>query len=110
MSHHWESLVKASYAIVKIITTKSTPFRRVNLFGTCCRYIPREKRQFSKITLSPHLRITDLATWAGDALKSKASNFESYSLALDDSTDVSDTVKLLALDDSTDVSNTVKLL
>jgi hypothetical protein len=59
--------------------------------------MPWERVQFPKIIISRQTmtcRICGLATTVENTLKSEASNFGYYSLALDESTDVSNTALL----------------
>jgi hypothetical protein len=102
MSAQSKSLVKASYAVAEIIAKKSKPFPDGEFLEECLENVadiicPDKKVQFAKVSLSRQTvarRIDELATSVEKTLKCRATNFEFYSLALDDSCDASNTAQL----------------
>jgi hypothetical protein len=105
MSAQSESLVKASYAVAEIIAKKSKPFSGGEFVKECLESVaniicPGKKVQFAKLSLlrqTVACRIDELATSVGETLKCRATNFEFYSLALNESCDASDTAQLAIL-------------
>ena len=97
-----ESLVKASYAVAEIIAKKSKPFSDGEFVKECIECVadiicPDKKAQFAKLSLSRQTvarRIEELASNVERTLKYRATNFQFYSLALDESGDASDTAQL----------------
>ena len=97
-----ESLVKASYAVAEIIAKNSKPFSDGEFVKECIECVadiicPDKKAQFAKLSLSRQTvarRIEELASNVERTLKYRATNFQFYSLALDESGDASDTAQL----------------
>jgi hypothetical protein len=102
MSAQSESLVKESYAVAEIIAKKSKSFSDGEFVKECLESVadficPDKKVQFAKLSLSRQTvarRIDELATSVEETLKCRATNFEFYSLALDDSCDAGDNAQL----------------
>jgi hypothetical protein len=97
-----EASVKASYIIAQKIAAKSKPFTDGEFIKECMEAVseilcPAQKQLFSKLSLSGVTvarRIEELGTNIESTLKERISKFIFYSLALDESTDLSDTVQL----------------
>ena len=107
--------VEASYTISEMIAIAGKPFTEgefvkkciLQAAGTIC---PEKKGQFSNISLSANTvaeRISDLSSDIYDQLCEKAKCFSAYSVALDESTDITDTAQLAiyirGVDDNFDV-------
>uniref|UniRef100_A0A6P7HAL3 General transcription factor II-I repeat domain-containing protein 2A-like n=1 Tax=Diabrotica virgifera virgifera TaxID=50390 RepID=A0A6P7HAL3_DIAVI len=94
--------VKASYAIAAILAKKSKPFSDGEIVKECLESVaemlcPEKKKEFSKISLSRQTitrRVDDIGKHVEDKLKNRASEFIYYSLALDESTDMTDTAQV----------------
>ena len=97
-----ESSVKASYKVSEIIAKKSKPFSDGEFIKECLNSVaeiicPDKTEQISKISLSHQTiarRIVDLSSSIENQLILRASNFKFYSLALDESTDATDTAQV----------------
>ena len=96
-----EDSVRASFALSEMIAKSSRPFTEGLFIKECLLkasdiLCPDKKKLFEGISLSPNTvanRITDLAANVKDQLILTSKNFEAYSIALDESTDVSDTTQ-----------------
>ncbi|KAJ4437619.1 hypothetical protein ANN_17764 [Periplaneta americana] len=95
-----ESVIRATFAISEIIAKKSKPFSDGEFVKECLQSVdiicPYKKTEFAKLNLWRQTvahRIDELATTIEGTLKSQATNFEFYSLALE-SCDDSDTAQL----------------
>jgi len=96
------NVVKASYVVANLIAKKSKSFIDGEFIKECMVSVADlicedKKSEFSKISLSHQTiatRIQDLATSIEETLKRKCFDCKFYSLALDDSTDASDTAQL----------------
>lgn len=83
--------VKASYAVAMILAKKSKPYSDGGIVKECLEsvaeiLIPEKKKDFSKISLSRQTitrRVDDIGNYIEDDLRSRASDFVFYSLALD---------------------------
>ncbi|XP_008182941.1 general transcription factor II-I repeat domain-containing protein 2-like [Acyrthosiphon pisum] len=97
-----EASVKASYTIAQKIAAKSKPFTDGEFIKECMEaaseiLCPSKKQLFSKLSLSGLTvarRIEELGTDIESTLKERISKFIFYLLALDESTDLSDTAQL----------------
>ena len=97
-----ESIVKASYLGAKIIAKKSKPFSDGEFVKECFVQVadvfcPDKKETFAIISLSSQTiarRVEELGNSIEESLMAKAQNFLSYSLALDESTDIRSTAQL----------------
>ncbi|XP_060881678.1 general transcription factor II-I repeat domain-containing protein 2B-like [Metopolophium dirhodum] len=97
-----EASVKASYIIAQKIAAKSKPFTDGEFIKECMEaaseiLCPAQKQLFSKLSLSGVTvarRIEELGTDIESTLKERISKFIFYSLALDESIDLSDTAQL----------------
>ena len=94
-----EASVKASFAISEMIAKSSRPFVEGKFIKQCmlkaCEILcPEKSRCFEDISLSANTvarRVTELAADSYQQLSSIGKKFEAFSLALDKSTDISDT-------------------
>ena len=94
-----EASVKASFAISELIAKSSRPFVEGKFIKQCmlkaCEILcPEKSRCFEDISLSANTvarRVTELAADSYQQLSSIGKKFEAFSLALDESTDISDT-------------------
>lgn len=94
-----EASVKASFAISEIIAKSSRPFVEGSFIKECmlkaCEIICPEKcKRFGEVSLSANTvarRVTELAADSYQQLSSIGKNFEAFSLAIDESTDITDT-------------------
>ena len=97
-----EAAVKASYVVSEMIAKAGKPFTDGEFIKQCMLQAasivcPEKKAQFSNISFSANTvaeRISDMSGNIYDQLREKAKHFHSYSLALDESTDVTDTAQL----------------
>ena len=97
-----ESVVKASYLVAEIIAKKSQPFADGEFIKECIVRVAdvicsEKKETFAKISLSRQTitrRVEELGNSIEETLIAKARKFSSYSLALDESTDVRSTAQL----------------
>lgn len=97
-----EAAVKASYVVSEMIAKAGKPFKDGEFVKQCMLQAanivcPEKKELFGKISISANTvaeRISDLSGNIYDQLREKAKHFHSYSLALDESTDVTDTAQL----------------
>jgi len=93
--------VRASFVISGMIAKSSRPFTEGLFIKECLVkaseiLCPGKQKLFEGISLSPNTvasRVTDLAANIEKQLIATAKDFESYSIALDESTDVSDTAQ-----------------
>ena len=97
-----DAAVKASYVVSEMIAKAGKPFKDSEFIKQCMLQAasivcPEKKGQFSNISLSGNTvaeRISDMSGNIYDQLRDKAKHFNSYSLARDESTDVTDTAQL----------------
>ena len=97
-----ESVVKASYLVAEMIAKKSKPFADGEFIKECIVRVadvicPEKKETFVKISLSRQTitrRVEELGNSIEETLIAKTRKFLSYSLALDESTDVRSTAQL----------------
>lgn len=98
-----ESAVRASYRVAEIIAKHGRPFTDSELVKECVlamveEVCPEQKKMFENVSLSARTcarRTEDLGTNLRQQLNDKAQSFTYFSLAMDESTDVSDTAQLL---------------
>jgi hypothetical protein len=94
--------VKASYVVAELIAKAKKPFSEGEFVKECMLKVadvlcPDKKQLFSNISLSRNTiadRITEMAQDVSGQLSVKARKFIAYSLAADESTDLSDTSQL----------------
>lgn len=94
--------VEASYVVSEMTAKAGKPFTDGEFVKKCILeaasiVCPEKKGQFSHISLSANTvaeRISDLSSNIYDQLCEKAKCFDAYSIALDDSTDITDTAQL----------------
>lgn len=94
--------VKASYAVAMILAKKSKPYCDGEIVKECLESVveilcPEKKTDFSKISLSRQTitrRVDDIGKHIEENLKNRVSKFIFYSLALDESTDLTDTAQV----------------
>lgn len=97
-----DAAVEASYVVSEMIAKAGKPFKDGEFIKQCMLQAAsivclEKKGQFSNISLSANTvaeRISDLSDNIYDQLREKARHFHSYSVALDESTDVTDTAQL----------------
>ncbi len=93
----------ASYQISALIAKSGRAFATGEFVKECLAVAaeavcPSQVRMFSQISLSINTvtrRIEDMAQDIGEQIKTKASAFSAYSIACDESTDISDSAQLL---------------
>ncbi|RXN17132.1 general transcription factor II-I repeat domain-containing 2-like protein [Labeo rohita] len=98
-----ESATRASYQISSLIAKSGRAFATGEFVKECLAVAaeavcPSQVRMFSQISLSRNTvtrRIEDMAQDIGEQIKTKASAFSAYSIACDESTDISDSAQLL---------------
>uniref|UniRef100_A0A671KZD1 SPIN-DOC-like zinc-finger domain-containing protein n=1 Tax=Sinocyclocheilus anshuiensis TaxID=1608454 RepID=A0A671KZD1_9TELE len=98
-----ESATRASYQISALIAKSRRAFTTGEFVKECLAVAaeavcPTQTRMFSQISLSRNnvtRRIEDMAQDIGEQIKAKAGTFSAYSIACDESTDVSDSAQLL---------------
>lgn len=107
--------VEASYVVSEMIAKAGKPFTEGEFVKKCILQAanivcPGKKGQFSNISLSANTvadRISDLSSDIYDQLCEKAKCFSVYSVALDETTDITDTAQLAmyvrSVDDSFEV-------
>ncbi|KAI3377191.1 hypothetical protein L3Q82_009102 [Scortum barcoo] len=94
--------VEASYMVSEMIAKAGKPFTEGEFVKKCILQAasivcPEKKGQFSNISLSANTvaeRISDLSSNIYHQLCEKAKCFDAYSVALDESTDITDTAQL----------------
>ncbi|XP_045501701.1 general transcription factor II-I repeat domain-containing protein 2-like [Colias croceus] len=94
-----EASVRVSYIISEKIAKKSKPFTDGEFIKECMEaaaevLCPSQKQLFSKISLSGVTVAEELANDIERSLKKRVSQFVYYSIALDESTDITDTAQL----------------
>lgn len=97
-----KNIVKASYSVAMLIGKKLKPFTDGEYIkeALCCimdDIMPEKKSLMQTISLSRHTianRIDDIAVELVNLLNKKISNFQSFALCLDESTDMSDSAQL----------------
>lgn len=97
-----DAAVKASYLIANEIAVASKPFSEGEFVKTCmlkaAEIVCPEKRQaFANISLTRNTvadRITDLSVDLDSQLKRKVKSFIAFSVAIDESTDITDVAQL----------------
>eukprot|EP00079_Xenopus_tropicalis_P025450 XP_012818727.1 PREDICTED: general transcription factor II-I repeat domain-containing protein 2-like [Xenopus tropicalis] len=94
--------VQASYMVSEMIAKAGKPFTEGEFVKKCMLQVasiicPEKKGQFSKISLSANTvaeRISDMSSDIYHQLCEKAKCFDAYSVALDESTDITGTAQL----------------
>lgn len=97
------STTKASYSVALLIAKKMKPFSDGELVRDCLEAVikdvlPEKYKLFSNISLSRRTicrRIDDISSEIVVTLRDKIKLFKAYSLAFDESTDISDTSQLV---------------
>lgn len=103
MADNSESNVRASYRVAEILAKSGHPFTDSELVKECVLAIaeeicPEQKKMFESLSLSVRTctrRTEDLNANLSEQVRDKAQSFDCFSLAMDESTDVSDTAPLL---------------
>ena len=98
-----EKAMLSSYIVSQKIAEKCKPFSDGEFVKDCMvacamKLCPKEKQKFEDVSLSRQTvtrRIVDMADDSREQLKIVSKKFEYFSLALDESTDISDTSQLL---------------
>lgn len=97
-----DSIVKASYVVANLIAKKSKPFTDGEFIKQCMESVadvicPDKKAAFSKISLSHQTiarRVDEIGKSVEKKLVSRVTNFKFYALAIDESTDSTDTAQV----------------
>ncbi|XP_062373410.1 general transcription factor II-I repeat domain-containing protein 2-like [Sardina pilchardus] len=97
-----DAALKASFVVVEEIAKSARPFTEGEFLKTCmlkvCDVVCPDKRQaFLNVSLSRNTvahRVCELATDLQEQLMGKGKTFQAYSLAVDESSDASDTAQL----------------
>lgn len=97
-----DAVVRASYKIAHEIAVSSKPFSEGEFIKKCMLLVaedicPEKRQAFANISLSRNTvadRIDALSDNLNSQLKEKVAKFTAFSLAIDESTDVSDTAQL----------------
>ncbi|KAK7916070.1 hypothetical protein WMY93_011831 [Mugilogobius chulae] len=97
-----DAAVEASYVVSEMIAKAGKPFTEGEFIKKCMLQAagivcPEKKSQFSNISLSANTvaeRITEMSGDIYNQLCEKAKHFRAYSVALDESTDITDTAQL----------------
>ena len=97
-----ENGVSASYAVSELLAKKLKPFSDGELIKECIDIVvqhicPEKKTLFSKVALSRRTVtrcVEELSQDIESTFKKKISDFDFYTIALDESTDISDTAQL----------------
>jgi hypothetical protein len=105
-----DTAVRASHVVSKIVAKKIKPFSDWEIIKECKRAVadiafPEKKIKISTMNLSRFTigrKIEDLSNNTEKKLKEKAANFHLFSLAMDESTDVSNTAQLAIFVPGTD--------
>ena len=95
--------MKVSYAISELIVRHSKPFSDVDFIKNCLEtsaelLCPDKKNLFSSVSLSRNTvtrRTEEMACDIRDQLQTFAQDFEHFSIALDESTDIKNTAQLI---------------
>ncbi|CAK1594088.1 unnamed protein product [Parnassius mnemosyne] len=97
-----DNVVKASFVLCSKLAKALKPFAEGEfikecMLGVCGILCPEKKNEFEKISLSRRTVIRRIKMMANDiktTLTDRMAGFESFSIALDESTDLSDTAQL----------------
>ncbi|XP_044308861.1 SCAN domain-containing protein 3-like isoform X2 [Varanus komodoensis] len=97
-----DSVVQASYAVSELITKKLRPhsegeFVKECLIATAALLAPEKLKLFESVSLSRTTvsgRISDMAQDTETSLKDSATDFAFYSLAIDETTDITNTAQV----------------
>ncbi|KAK0154547.1 General transcription factor II-I repeat domain-containing protein 2 [Merluccius polli] len=97
-----DKAVKASYTLSEMIARAGKPFTEGEFIKECMLQAasivcPEKRAQFASISLSPNTvaeRVTELSGNIYGQLRDKVKDFRAYSVALDESTDTTDTAQL----------------
>lgn len=103
VTNNTESSLRASYRVAEILAKSGRPFTDSELVKDCVLAIveeicPEQKKLFESVSLSARTctrRTEDLGADLREQFKNKAQSFDCFSLAMDESTDISDTAQLL---------------
>ena len=98
-----EALTRASYKVAYVLAKRGKPFTDGRLIKECLMEVveelcPEKANLFKTLSLAPSTVARRIETIGGDIVHQtvdKARSFRFYSLALDESTDVSETSQLL---------------
>lgn len=103
VTSHGEAATKASFKVAHLIASSSRPFTdgdfvKQCMLAVCDEICPDKHSKFNDVPLSRmtmQRRVQDLGDDVLEQLVVRAKSFRFFSLALDESTDVSDTAQLL---------------
>ena len=86
--------VRACYRICKVIAKRTRPFTESQMIKDCLAIAAAEVAPKQQNIFTVASRISEMGIVLTNQLKTKSESFMSFSLAFDDSTDVSDTEQL----------------
>ncbi|KAG0729770.1 General transcription factor II-I repeat domain-containing protein 2 [Chionoecetes opilio] len=97
-----DKVTRASYEVSCLLARLMKPFTDGDFIKECIMVVmdslcPEKRSAFESVSLSPRTvcrRIEEMSDRVNDSLKICCSNFDAFSLALDESTDIKDTDKL----------------
>ncbi|XP_026116348.1 general transcription factor II-I repeat domain-containing protein 2B-like [Carassius auratus] len=97
-----DAAVVASYVVSELIAKAGKPFTEGQFIKDCMQKVadilcPEKKNLFNNLSLSANTvaeRISELSSDIYDQLRSKSKDFTAYSVALDESTDITDSAQL----------------
>lgn len=101
--HSSSDIIKSSYSVASIIAKKMKPFSDGEFVKECLNAVikdvlPDKSKMFSNISLSRQTicrRINDISNEIVMTLRDQIKDFKCYSLAFDESTDITDTSQLV---------------
>ncbi|KAG0727272.1 General transcription factor II-I repeat domain-containing protein 2 [Chionoecetes opilio] len=97
-----DKVTHASYEVSRLLARRVKPFTDGDFIKECIMVVidslcPEKRSAFESVSLSPRTvcrRIEEMSDSVKDWLKTCCSNFDAFSLALDESTDMKDTAQL----------------
>ncbi|KAG0712678.1 General transcription factor II-I repeat domain-containing protein 2A [Chionoecetes opilio] len=97
-----DKVTRASYEVSRLLARRMKPFTNGDFIKECIMVVidslcPEKRSAFESVSLSPRTvcrRIEEMSDSVNDSLKTCCSNFDAFSLALDESTNMKDTTQL----------------
>ncbi|KAG0714799.1 General transcription factor II-I repeat domain-containing protein 2 [Chionoecetes opilio] len=96
-----DKVTRASYEVSRFLARRMKPFTDGDFIKECIMVVidslcPEKRSAFESVSLSPRTvcRRIEMSHSVNDSLKTCCSNFDAFSLALDESTDMKDTAQL----------------